>query len=111
MTHYIAHQQALIKNNICIAVLAFIEHDDSLMQETFTKFDYDAIVDLCNIQKEAFLGASWDGENFNLQPFESWSLGEDLNWHAPVEKPVGNYFWNEEITNWVESINGNPAAN
>lgn len=109
MTHYIAHQQALIKNNICIAVLAFPEHDDALMQETFAKFDYDTVVDLCVVQKEAALDAAWDGTNFNIKYFNSWTLGEDLQWHAPASKPEGNFWWNEENQSWVEftSIDNN----
>lgn len=104
MTHYIAHQQALIKNNVCIAVLAFPEHDESLMQETFAKFEYDEIVDLCTYQKEASLNSIWDGENFNVQYFQSWTLGEDLKWHPPIPKPDDNFYWNEDLQTWVENL-------
>jgi hypothetical protein len=102
MDHFIGHQQALIKNNICIAVLVFNEHDDALMTETFSKFDYDFVVDLCEIKKEASLDSAWDGFKFNIQPFASWILGEDLDWHPPVPKPEGSYIWDEENQVWVE---------
>jgi len=102
MEHWTAHQQALIKNNICIAVLAFPEHNEILMQDTFAKFDYDQVVDLCQIQAEASLDASWDGSNFYINDYPSWTLGEDLKWHAPTPKPDGDFYWNEESQVWVE---------
>jgi hypothetical protein len=111
LSHYIAHQQALIKNNICIAVLSFPEHDESLMQETFAKFNYDQIVDLCIIQKDAFLNASWDGQDFHINHFSSWILGEDLKWYSPVQRPGEGFWWDENNQEWVPSvedkINGN----
>lgn len=109
MIHYIAHQQALIKNNICVAVLAFEEHDETLMQNTFSNFDYDTVVDLCVIQKDAALDASWDGENFNIKFYPSWILGEDLKWHCPISKPEGNFWWNEENQSWIEILDTNNA--
>jgi hypothetical protein len=41
------------------------------------------------------------------QPYPSWTLDNNGNWNAPIEKPNdGNkYKWNEEILNW-ELING-----
>ena len=102
MTHYIAHQQAIIKDNLCTAVLAFSEHDQALMNETFAKFDYDQIVNLCDIQKDAVIGSSWNGVDFNIKYYDSWSLGEDLKWHAPTPKPDGEFFWDEKTLSWVE---------
>lgn len=100
MTHYIAHQQALVKDNICIAVLVFNDHDESLMQETFSRFEYDSIVDLCILQKDASINSVWDGFSFNAKPHQSWTLGDDLNWHPPVDKPGEGYVWNEETLSW-----------
>ena len=39
------------------------------------------------------------------KPFDSWILDEETcRWEAPVEKPEGNYYWNEELGNWSEII-------
>jgi len=102
MTHYIAHQQAVIKDNICTAVIAFTEHDQVLMEETFAKFDYDQIVNLCEIQADPSIGSSWDGEIFNIKIYDSWTLGEDLKWHAPAPKPEGSYYWDEDTLSWSQ---------
>jgi len=102
--HWDAHQQALIKNNIVIAVLAFQEHNDTDMQQTFSKFDHDEVVDLCQVQKDAFIGSSWDGTNFNIQPFPSWDLNSSFQWEAPVAMPTDgkSYYWDEPTKSWVE---------
>lgn len=104
--HFPGHQQALIKNNICVAVLSFSEHDADMFNAYFTKqsYDYDDVVDLCQIQKDAYIGSAWDGTNFNIHVFPSWTLGQDNNWHPPVEKPVDDkfYYWDEDALSWVE---------
>jgi len=109
MTHFAGHQQALIKNNICVHVLSFADHDAIVMQETFANFDYDVVLDLCVVQKDATLGSSWDGENFNVHLYPSWTLGEDLKWHPPISKPEGQFWWNEELQNWVQQSGENIA--
>jgi hypothetical protein len=38
------------------------------------------------------------------QPYPSWSLDDNFDWQAPTEKPEGNWFWDEEIGNWVERL-------
>jgi hypothetical protein len=106
MEHYIGHQQVLIKDNLVIAVLVFNEHNPALMYETFQKFDYDQVVDLCKIHLSPGLGDSWDGRKFNSRPFPSWSLDENNHWKAPVSKPEDekDYIWNEANQNWEEEI-------
>lgn len=38
------------------------------------------------------------------QTYPSWTLDDEGNWVAPVPMPeFGNYHWNEEQLNWVES--------
>jgi len=100
--HFPGHQQALLKNNIVIAVLVFNEHNEELFQETFKKFDYDAVIDLCEVHQDAPLGGSWDGKNFHIKYYESWILGEDLQWHAPKDKPEGDHYWEESTLEWVK---------
>jgi hypothetical protein len=38
------------------------------------------------------------------QPFPSWSLDENYDWQAPIERPADGKFyeWNEDEQNWVE---------
>ena len=36
------------------------------------------------------------------QLYPSWTLDENNDWQPPTPKPDGNYYWNEEIKNWVE---------
>jgi hypothetical protein len=38
------------------------------------------------------------------QPYSSWLLNDNFDWQAPIEKPEGNWFWDEEIGNWVEAV-------
>jgi hypothetical protein len=103
MEHYIGHQQALIKDNLVIAVLVFNEHDPVLMYETFQKFDYDHAIDLCKVHLSPGLGDSWDGKKFHPRPFPSWNLDENNHWQAPVIKPNEDYVWNEEKKDWEEN--------
>lgn len=44
---------------------------------------------------------------YRPQPYPSWVLDINLEWQAPLPKPVieGKFFqWNEEKLNWEESI-------
>ena len=36
------------------------------------------------------------------KPFPSWLLDSNHDWQAPVEKPEGDYNWDEETLAWVE---------
>jgi hypothetical protein len=46
-----------------------------------------------------------EAENFSApQPYPSWILNtETYRWEAPVERPEGDYMWDEETTSWVQS--------
>jgi hypothetical protein len=102
MEHFPGHQQALIKNNLVIAVLVFNEHNIDLMNQTFRKFEYDEVVDLCKVNLSAGLGDSWDGLKFHIKQFQSWTLNKNNSWDPPIKKPEGNYYWNEEAFKWEE---------
>lgn len=40
------------------------------------------------------------------QPYPSWTLNEDTcRYDPPIEKPEGNYFWNEPHRRWEEVTN------
>lgn len=51
-------------------------------------------------------GGTYEKELFiPRKPFPSWTLNKSKNeWEAPVARPLDDklYFWNEEITSWVE---------
>jgi hypothetical protein len=103
MEHYAGHQQALLKNNKCIAVLSFSNHDNVIFENTFSKFDYDKVLDLCILQRDAYLDSIWDGTKFNVQMYPSWILGADLNWHPPVPEPEEQlHFWDETSLSWIK---------
>jgi hypothetical protein len=55
-----------------------------------------------------YIGATWrvDLNKFiGKQPYPSWQLDEKLGiWQAPIEKPEGNYFWNELEGTWDETL-------
>jgi hypothetical protein len=36
------------------------------------------------------------------QPYPSWSLDDNFDWQAPIEKPEGDYVWDESILNWIQ---------
>jgi hypothetical protein len=58
-----------------------------------------------NIRKQyASIGFYYDSvrdEFVAPQPFASWSLDSNNNWQAPVQKPEGQFLWNEESLSWV----------
>lgn len=62
-----------------------------------------------NIRKQyAGIGYTYD-ETADVfiapQPFPSWSLDENYDWQAPIERPADgkNYSWDEANQVWVES--------
>lgn len=44
-----------------------------------------------------------DADAFILpQPFASWTLNEStFTWEAPIERPEGDFYWDEETQIWV----------
>jgi hypothetical protein len=104
--HYIAHQHALVKDHIVFCVLSFDEHDTEIINKTLNNFRYDEVINLCEVNKEAYIGWSWDGTSFHENLYSGWILGEDLKWYPPIEKPADSYVWNNEEESWVELSNG-----
>ena len=35
------------------------------------------------------------------QPFPSWKLDINDEYQAPIQKPTGNYYWNESLQSWT----------
>lgn len=58
--------------------------------------------------RHAYPGVGWSYDSvldafIMPQPFASWSLDQvSLEWVAPVEKPEGLFFWDEEAGAWVK---------
>jgi hypothetical protein len=107
--HNMAHFAELDSENIVIRVVVIDdEHEDNgveychnLLGGRWIQTSYNH-----NIRKQyAGVGYSYDDvrDEFVLpQPFPSWSLNEDNDWQAPIEKPEGNYRWDEGTLSWVE---------
>jgi hypothetical protein len=62
-----------------------------------------------NIRKQyAGIGFTYNADAdvfITPKPFASWSLDENYDWQAPIERPAdGNqYAWDEDEQGWVES--------
>jgi hypothetical protein len=41
-----------------------------------------------------------------IGPYPSWQLDENYDWQSPVEKPDGDYYWDEENQEWAEIEEG-----
>lgn len=55
------------------------------------------IGDRYDVERDAFISP---------QPYPSWSLGKDNNWHPPKEYPIKKspedfYVWDEELGDWI----------
>ena len=35
------------------------------------------------------------------QPYPSWTLDNNFDWQPPTPKPEGDYYWNEDLKQWV----------
>jgi hypothetical protein len=63
-----------------------------LLNGTPLRKNYACIGFIYDKEKDAFIPP---------KPFNSWILNEETClWEAPIEKPEGNFIWNEEILNW-----------
>lgn len=51
------------------------------------------------------VGFDYDAKNdlfIPPKPFDSWIWDADLfAWQAPIQKPVGDFFWNDIVGDWV----------
>jgi hypothetical protein len=47
-------------------------------------------------------------EQYGYAPYPSWSFNEETEtWEAPVPKPDGEYYWDEQSQTWIEIIEEN----
>lgn len=73
--------------------------------QTFTLEDLEKGLDQKRFFNPASIGFFWDEKNQAFippKPFDSWILNDEFQWESPIQKPKGNYFWDEKTTNWVE---------
>ena len=111
-----AHYALLDNNNVVVQVITGIDESqviDGKEPETWYGEFHNLVCKRTsynsNIRKNyAGIGFIYDeGRDAFIppKPFSSWLLDEDTcTWKAPVEKPEGNYYWNEELSNWSEII-------
>ncbi len=102
-----AHFAEIDANNIVTRVLVFNDnYTDSdctaLLGGTWIQTSYNN-----NIRKNfAGIGYTYDS-NLDAfiapKPFNSWVLNtETCKWESPIEKPEGDYIWNEDKLIWEE---------
>lgn len=108
-----AHYAFLDSNNIVTQVIVGKDENELLdgltPEEWYSNFSGQRCVRTSyngNIRKQyAGIGYYYD-ESADVfvqpQPFLSWSLDSNHDWQPPVEKPYGDYFWNEDELAWVE---------
>lgn len=62
----------------------------------------------CVESNDANIGWVWNEEYEKFlpdQPYQSWTWNSELiKWDAPVEKPEGDFDWDELSSNWVERV-------
>jgi ADP-heptose:LPS heptosyltransferase len=107
LNHSPGHEQALIKNKLVTVVLFFEDHNVEKMKEVFSNFEYDLVLDMCFLNKNAILNSIWNGKDFIQKPHNSWVLNQNTyQWDAPTPYPKDGkiYTWNEEILNWDEEL-------
>jgi hypothetical protein len=104
--HWKEHQQALVVDNFIIKILSFLTHDEEYIKATLKKYKYDEVLNLCELQQYAIVGSTWTGTKINTPPliYPSWTLGEDLDWHAPVPRPEEKCCWDEKNQTWVDQF-------
>ena len=102
-----AHFAEIDNNNIVTRVLVF--------NDTYTDSDCTALLGGNWIQtsynnniRKNFAGKGYTYDS-NLdafiapKPYNSWILDTDTcRWEAPIEKPEGDYTWNEDDLSWEE---------
>ena len=110
-----AHYAFLDKNNIVTEVITGIDETETIegldtetwygnfRGQTCKRTSYNN-----RIRKQyAGIGYKYDADAdvfITPQPYPSWSLDNNFDWQAPIEKPEGDWYWDEEIGNWVEAV-------
>jgi len=100
-----AHFAEIDNNNVVTRVLVFNDnYTDSdctnLLGGDWVQTSYNN-----NIRKNfAGIGYTYDSNLdafISPKPYNSWLLDtETCRWESPIDKPEGDYIWNEENLNW-----------
>jgi hypothetical protein len=109
-----AHYAFLDENNIVTEVITGVDENEliegldpetwygNFRQQVCKRTSYNN-----NIRKRyAGIGFSYDSINdvfIAPKPYASWILNKEFDWESPIPQPQDGqeYFWNEEIGNWV----------
>ena len=110
-----AHYAFIDENNIVVEVITGIDETElieglrpevwygNFRGQTCVRTSYNH-----NIRKQyAGIGYTYDPDADVFvapQPFPSWSLDENHDWQPPVEKPEGDYTWDETTTSWIKFL-------
>jgi len=108
MSEFIANPHALIKNNICTAVVFMQDYGPEQIQETLAKYDYDEVVRWEDYGHPIYIGFhKWEGKYVYHRPFPSWKYNsEHNNFEPPIPRPEGGgsdnmpWQWNESSQTW-----------
>ena len=111
-----AHYAFLDENNIVTEVIVGKDENELLDGLTPEQWYGNFRGQVCkrtsyngNIRKQyAGIGFTYNanGDVFiEPKPFASWSLDENYDWQAPVQKPEGDFYWDEESLSWLEIPN------
>lgn len=106
MAFYAYVQNGIVTN----IIISDPEDKKNLPGEEFYVEYFETIDHTENPRKNpAYIGSTYDEENdvfISLKPFASWTLDENFQWVAPVEKPTPDegkdFYWDEENQQWVE---------
>lgn len=99
---------AKIKNNIVDNVIVCEDSQIGFFEGIFIKITSDT--------GDASIGYSYNKDHnkfISVKPYDSWILGEDLNWHSPLgDAPTtGSFEWSEEDQEWKELVSGELKEN
>jgi hypothetical protein len=109
-----AHYAFLDENNIVTEVITGIDETETIegldtetwygnfRGQTCKRTSYNS-----NIRKQyAGVGYSYNADAdvfIGKQPYASWSLDDNFDWRAPIDKPDGNnWYWDEENLKWQQ---------
>ena len=109
-----AHYAFLNQNNIVTEVITGIDETEliegldtetwygNFRGQTCKRTSYNG-----NMRKQyAGIGFTYDAINdvfIAPQPFASWSLDENFDWQPPILRPEGDWYWDEDLSEWVNA--------
>lgn len=109
-----AHYAFLDENNVVTEVIVGIDENElieGLSPETwYSNFRNQSCkrTSYNNKIRKQYAGIGYVYDSFNdvfiaPKPFPSWTLDSNFDWQAPVAKPEGDYYWDENEGQWVNA--------